>query len=330
MLGCRRPGDHHHRGIPLDRAGLAGSAPARRAGLCSQTPGPIQVDAGHYGAAVDAHTALVSVPLVTYGHGRLLPVARGGPRLAHARGARVFVDAYQAVGVLPVKRGRTWAATTSSRATCKYLLGLPGVAFLYVRDGVAGGHGSRADRLVRGALIRSRSTPRRLDFPSTARPFRRPVYRPVARALRGQRGSGPESPTLDLHEVRRHVTGLIELGRAAAHRPRGTRSRRRPRLAAHGAHVGPGRHPTRRRLRARLAKQRDRGESPRIRNPTVLPLLHNDAPRRPSCCPPRSRQCRRLSRPLSQRAEKPRPMKELTLWLGHPKPTRFSLRRRGR
>lgn len=47
-------------------------------------------------AAIDDDTALVSVPLVTYRDGRRLPVAEVAARKA---GARLFVDAYQAVGV---------------------------------------------------------------------------------------------------------------------------------------------------------------------------------------------------------------------------------------
>jgi|GEM_PF-217922 len=77
-------------------------------------------------------TALVSVPMITYATGTRLPVAEIA-RLAADRGAKVFVDGYQAVGRQPVDvdaLGCDFMVFGSS----KYLLGLPGVAFLYVRN----------------------------------------------------------------------------------------------------------------------------------------------------------------------------------------------------
>ena len=90
-------------------------------------------------------TGLLSTTAPCWSRCRWSPIGTAGfcrsprwPRCAHARGARVFVDAYQAVGVLPVNVDELGCDYLVA-GTCKYLLGLPGVAFLYVRDGVADG-----------------------------------------------------------------------------------------------------------------------------------------------------------------------------------------------
>lgn len=79
--------------------------------------------------AVDEHTALLSVPWVAYGNGAVSPLAPLIDR-AHAAGARVFVDAYQAAGVLPVNVDAV-RCDYLALGTYKYLLGLPGTAFLF-------------------------------------------------------------------------------------------------------------------------------------------------------------------------------------------------------
>jgi selenocysteine lyase/cysteine desulfurase len=87
-----------------------------------------------YVRGIDAQTHLVSVPLVSYRNGARMPVREAVTR-AREVGARVFVDAYQAAGVLPVDVRELDCDYLVSGAL-KYLLGLPGMAFLYVRDGV--------------------------------------------------------------------------------------------------------------------------------------------------------------------------------------------------
>lgn len=188
--------------------------------------------AGHYGAAIDKHTALVSVPLVTYTDGRLLPVSEVAA-LAHARGAKLFVDAYQALGVLPVNVDDLDCDYLVA-GTCKYLLGLPGVAFLYVRDGVAGG----LDPALTGWFGRVDPfafDPRRLNFPNTARRFETGI--PAVPALYAANAGLDLIAGLDLHEVRRHVTGLIELATQQLS-AQGERVPEASATAAHGAHVG--------------------------------------------------------------------------------------------
>jgi selenocysteine lyase/cysteine desulfurase len=252
------------------------------------------VDAGHYRAAVDEHTVLVSVPLVTYTHGRRLPVNEVAA-LAHARGARVFVDAYQAVGVLPVSVDELDCDYLVA-GTCKYLAGLPGVAFLYVRDGVAGG----LDPALTGWFGRVDPfafDPRRLDFPATARRFETGI--PAVPALYAANAGLDLIAGLDLHHVQRHVTGLIELATQQL-TAQGERVPQASAAAAHGAHIGladtdpPA-------LAAWLA---ERGIAVSPRGSVVRLSFHyyNNAHDVERLCAA-LRQFRRLSRPLSRREE---------------------------
>jgi selenocysteine lyase/cysteine desulfurase len=121
-----------------------------------------------YADLVDASTGLVSVPLVCYRNGARPPV-REITALAHAQGARVFVDAYQGTGVLPVDVRQLDCDYLVSGAL-KYLLGLPGVAFLYVRAGLT----HPRDPELTGWFGRRDPyafDPNLLDFPDSARRF---------------------------------------------------------------------------------------------------------------------------------------------------------------
>ena len=250
------------------------------------------VDIGHYRAAVDKHTALVSVPLVTYRDGRLLPVTEVAA-MSHARGARVFVDAYQAVGVLPVNVDELGCDYLVA-GTCKYLLGLPGVAFLYVRDGVAGG----LDPALTGWFGRIDPfafDPRRLNFPATARRFETGI--PAVPALYAANAGLDLIDGLDLHQVRRHVTGLIEL----ATQQLSAQGERVPKAAAaHGAHVAlaDADPPA---LAAWLAEH-GIAVSPRGSVARLSFHYYNDAHDVELLCAA-LQQFRRLSRPLSRREE---------------------------
>lgn len=85
--------------------------------------------------AIHDDTLLVSAYLVSYANGARSELAEIA-RLAHARGAYLFVDAYQGAGVVPVDvhaEGIDFLVA----GTLKYLLGTPGLAFLYVRRDVA-------------------------------------------------------------------------------------------------------------------------------------------------------------------------------------------------
>lgn len=121
-----------------------------------------------YSSAIDEHTALVSVPLVDYQHSRRFPVADIAAT-AHEVGARIFVDAYQALGTQPVDVAALGCDYLVG-GTMKYLLGLPGIAFLYCRNGLP----DRREPELTGWFGRVDPfafDPTRLDFPDTARRF---------------------------------------------------------------------------------------------------------------------------------------------------------------
>ncbi|WP_327674547.1 MULTISPECIES: aminotransferase class V-fold PLP-dependent enzyme [unclassified Streptomyces] len=126
------------------------------------------VPAAGYADAIDDSTHLVSIPLVSYRNGVRLPVAET-VRAARAVGARVFIDAYQGLGVLPVDV-RELDCDYLVCGALKYLLGVPGIAFLYVRGGV---RDEVAPQLTGwfGRVDPFGFDPRALDFPDTARRF---------------------------------------------------------------------------------------------------------------------------------------------------------------
>lgn len=123
---------------------------------------------GGYAQSADRRTGLVSVPLTGYRDARRFPVAAIA-RAAHNAGALVFVDAYQAVGVEPVDV-RELDCDFLVAGTMKYLLGLPGLAFLYAREPA---RTARAPRLTGwfGRVDPFAFNPRRLDFPASATRF---------------------------------------------------------------------------------------------------------------------------------------------------------------
>jgi selenocysteine lyase/cysteine desulfurase len=80
---------------------------------------------------IDAETQLVAVTHVCFRNGARLDIP-GIVRLAHACGARVLLDCYQAVGALTVDV-RQLDVDFAVGGMLKYLLGTAGIGFLYVR-----------------------------------------------------------------------------------------------------------------------------------------------------------------------------------------------------
>jgi selenocysteine lyase/cysteine desulfurase len=93
----------------------------------------IRVEA--YDALVDRNTLIVPLTHVCFMNGFRSPVAEI-TKIAHDRGALVLLDDYQDSGTRPidVKAMQVDAYVTG---TLKYLLGPPGLAFMYVRESVA-------------------------------------------------------------------------------------------------------------------------------------------------------------------------------------------------
>lgn len=89
-------------------------------------------------AVIDERTALVLMTHVCYRNGsRLDPKAVA--RIAHASGALIAVDSYQAVGSIPIDVVDLDVDVLACGAL-KYLLGSAGLGFLYVRPGLIADH----------------------------------------------------------------------------------------------------------------------------------------------------------------------------------------------
>ncbi|MDP9906187.1 aminotransferase class V-fold PLP-dependent enzyme [Arthrobacter bambusae] len=161
------------------------------------------VCAEDYAALIDERTKLVSVPLITYRNGSRLPVAEV-IQIARAHGAKTFIDAYQGAGVEPInvrELGCDYLVTGS----LKYMLGVAGVAFLYVRGGLT----DEVSPQLTGWFGRRDPfafDPRAVDYPETARRFESGTYAvpAVYAAIAGMKMLAQ----IDQTEVQRHVAAL--------------------------------------------------------------------------------------------------------------------------
>jgi selenocysteine lyase/cysteine desulfurase len=84
-----------------------------------------------FDAAIDERTAIVSITAVSYRNGARLDID-GIVSLAHARGALVLLDAYQAVGSYPIDV-KELGVDLLAAGVLKYLLGSAGLGFVYCR-----------------------------------------------------------------------------------------------------------------------------------------------------------------------------------------------------
>jgi len=89
------------------------------------------IETSEYEAAIDDDTALVAACHGYFLNGFTQDLSAIVKR-AHAHDALVFADAYQTVGTQPIDVRETGVDFLAS-GTLKYLMGVPGIAFLYVR-----------------------------------------------------------------------------------------------------------------------------------------------------------------------------------------------------
>jgi kynureninase len=94
----------------------------------------IGVPLDRYAAAIDERTALVATSHVFFTSGYIQPVSEIA-RLAHAAGAQVLIDGYQAAGQISIDVARDDLDFYLSGGL-KWLLGGPGIVELYVRPGL--------------------------------------------------------------------------------------------------------------------------------------------------------------------------------------------------
>lgn len=97
----------------------------------ARSPDGIRTPLSAYEPLVDRETRWVATSHVFYTSGAVQDAA-GLARLAHERGARVLLDAYQATGQLPTDV-RALGCDAYVTGGLKWLLGGPGIAYLWVR-----------------------------------------------------------------------------------------------------------------------------------------------------------------------------------------------------
>jgi selenocysteine lyase/cysteine desulfurase len=96
------------------------------------SPDGISVPVEHIANAVDERTALVATSHVFFTTGAIQDI-KAITEVAHAKGALCLIDAYQSVGQLPVDVHEIGVDFLCSGGL-KWLLGGPGIVFLYVRE----------------------------------------------------------------------------------------------------------------------------------------------------------------------------------------------------
>jgi selenocysteine lyase/cysteine desulfurase len=89
------------------------------------------IDVASYDAPIDKQTAIVSAFHGYYMNGFVQDIPAIAER-AHADGALMLVDAYQSIGVMPIDV-REMGVDFLAAGNLKFLMGIPGIAFLYVR-----------------------------------------------------------------------------------------------------------------------------------------------------------------------------------------------------
>ena len=97
-----------------------------------QSDGEIPVE--HFDELIDERTKLVAVTAVCYRNGARLPIEEI-VEIAHARGALVLLDAYQAIGSYPIDV-RDLGVDFLGAGALKYLLASAGLGFLWCREGL--------------------------------------------------------------------------------------------------------------------------------------------------------------------------------------------------
>jgi selenocysteine lyase/cysteine desulfurase len=170
-----------------------------------ESPDGVSVPVEAIARAVDDRTALVATSHVYFTSGAIQDIAAIA-EVAHRKGALCLVDAYQAVGQVPVD-ARAAGVDFLIAGGLKWLLGGTGIVFLYVRDGlarqlvptVAGWFGHR-DQFAFDPLV--------LEFHDDARRFE--LGTPALAAVYTQLGGLEYIEELGVPAIRRVTAGLTE------------------------------------------------------------------------------------------------------------------------
>ncbi|GAC1472705.1 MAG: aminotransferase class V-fold PLP-dependent enzyme [Ktedonobacteraceae bacterium] len=130
----------------------------------------ISVPGDGYASIIDEQTALVATSRVFYSSGYIQDI-RAIADIAHKHGAYILVDDHQGTGQIPinvVNMDIDFLVT----GTSKWLLGGPGLAFMYVREGllpmleptIAGWFGQREQVELKAASLGLRRDAARIEF----------------------------------------------------------------------------------------------------------------------------------------------------------------------
>ena len=170
-----------------------------------ESPDRISVPVESIARAVDDRTALVVTSHVYFTSGAIQDIKRVA-EVAHAHGALCLIDAYQSVGQIPVDV-REAGVDALVAGGLKWLLGGPGIVFLYVREAVA----RRLEPKISGWFGQREQfafDPRALTFHDDARRFE--LGTPSLAAVYAQLGGLEYIEELGIPVIREVTAALTE------------------------------------------------------------------------------------------------------------------------
>src|SRR5438477_12561728 len=170
-----------------------------------ESPDGISVPPEAIAAAVDDRTALVATSHVYFTSGAIQDI-RAVADAAHARGAMCLIDAYQAVGQIPVDV-RAAGVDVLTAGGLKWLLGGTGIVFAYIKEELA----KRLEPTIAGWFGHKDQfafDSRRLTFHDDARRFE--LGTPALAAVYAQLGGLEYVEEIGVPAIRAVTTALTE------------------------------------------------------------------------------------------------------------------------
>jgi len=170
-----------------------------------ESPDRISVPVDAIAAAVDDRTALVVTSHVYFTTGAIQDIKRVA-EIAHGHGALCLIDAYQSVGQIPVDV-QDAGVDALVAGGLKWLLGGPGIVFLYVREAVA----RRLEPRISGWFGQREQfafDPRALTFHDDARRFE--MGTPALAAVYAQLGGLEYIEEIGVPRIREVTAALTE------------------------------------------------------------------------------------------------------------------------
>src|SRR5438477_8968964 len=184
-----------------------------------ESPDQVSVPVEAIARAIDDRTALVVTSHVYFTSGAIQDI-KAVAEAAHARGALCLIDAYQSVGQIPVDVKETGVDALVAGGL-KWLLGGPGIVFLYMREAVA----QRLEPAISGWFGQREQfafDPRDLTFHDDARRFE--LGTPSLAAVYAQLGGLEYIEEIGVPAIREATAALtddlIERLRAAGFKPK--------------------------------------------------------------------------------------------------------------